>query len=422
MFPAFAHFRRTATRDTELERQPIQRGREGGHVVRVVEPRRDALRGPRPLRRDPQPASTRRSAPAAGTSASARRWRGSSCRSCSRRRSRATRRWSSTASRQYVESPFVNQLKTLPVRLKPCGSSPASTRSSSRSRRRARPATSAGWRSSTRRPRPAGRSSCATSRSLIERAPAAAAAAALAAGRGAARARLPVLGRRPRLRPRLPRARARAAARPGNDEQLAEQVARIFSRPLDRARPLWELYLIHGLESGHVGDAHEDPPRGDRRHVGRGDHGPAARPRARGPRAARRRRRRRRATTQPARRSRCSRAGCSACRATRCGCCASLPAALPNIEETPFGDAPGRRHGRAAGRPARSAWSAATAPGPRRRSSRAEDVVQRAHLAAPALRVRPARARRGQGGQERATAARSTTWSSRSARAPCGAG
>ena len=39
---------------------------------------------------------------------------------------------------------------------------------------------------------------------------------------------------------------------PGSDEQLAEQVARIISRPLDRARPLWELYLISGLESGHV--------------------------------------------------------------------------------------------------------------------------------------------------------------------------
>jgi WS/DGAT/MGAT family acyltransferase len=39
---------------------------------------------------------------------------------------------------------------------------------------------------------------------------------------------------------------------PGNDEQLGEQVARIFARPLDRARPLWELYVIHGLESGHV--------------------------------------------------------------------------------------------------------------------------------------------------------------------------
>jgi WS/DGAT/MGAT family acyltransferase len=39
---------------------------------------------------------------------------------------------------------------------------------------------------------------------------------------------------------------------PGSDDQLAEQTARIVSRPLDRARPLWELYLIHGLESGHV--------------------------------------------------------------------------------------------------------------------------------------------------------------------------
>src|SRR6478672_589203 len=44
-----------------------------------------------------------------------------------------------------------------------------------------------------------------------------------------------------------------ALAPPGNDDQLAEQVARITSRPLDRAHPLWELYLIHGLESGHVG-------------------------------------------------------------------------------------------------------------------------------------------------------------------------
>jgi len=41
-------------------------------------------------------------------------------------------------------------------------------------------------------------------------------------------------------------------AAPGTDEQLAEQVARIVSRPLDRARPLWELYLIGGLASGHV--------------------------------------------------------------------------------------------------------------------------------------------------------------------------
>jgi diacylglycerol O-acyltransferase len=44
-----------------------------------------------------------------------------------------------------------------------------------------------------------------------------------------------------------------ALPQPGSDAQLGEQVARITSRPLDRSRPLWELYLIHGHESGHVG-------------------------------------------------------------------------------------------------------------------------------------------------------------------------
>jgi diacylglycerol O-acyltransferase / wax synthase len=44
-----------------------------------------------------------------------------------------------------------------------------------------------------------------------------------------------------------------ALAPPGTDAQLAEQVARIYARPLDRARPLWEIYLIHGLPRGRVG-------------------------------------------------------------------------------------------------------------------------------------------------------------------------
>jgi diacylglycerol O-acyltransferase / wax synthase len=43
-----------------------------------------------------------------------------------------------------------------------------------------------------------------------------------------------------------------ALAPPGTDAQLAEQVARIYARPLDRSRPLWELYLIHGLPKGRV--------------------------------------------------------------------------------------------------------------------------------------------------------------------------
>jgi WS/DGAT/MGAT family acyltransferase len=39
---------------------------------------------------------------------------------------------------------------------------------------------------------------------------------------------------------------------PGDDRQLAEQVSRIVARPLDRRRPLWELYFIEGLQGGMV--------------------------------------------------------------------------------------------------------------------------------------------------------------------------
>jgi len=39
---------------------------------------------------------------------------------------------------------------------------------------------------------------------------------------------------------------------PGDDRQLSEQVARLHARPLDRSRPLWELYVISGLSDGMV--------------------------------------------------------------------------------------------------------------------------------------------------------------------------
>src|SRR5690606_2739117 len=39
----------------------------------------------------------------------------------------------------------------------------------------------------------------------------------------------------------------------GDDRQLAEQVARLHARRLDRSRPLWEIYLIHGLAGGRTG-------------------------------------------------------------------------------------------------------------------------------------------------------------------------
>ncbi|HHU10411.1 MAG TPA: wax ester/triacylglycerol synthase family O-acyltransferase, partial [Intrasporangiaceae bacterium] len=39
---------------------------------------------------------------------------------------------------------------------------------------------------------------------------------------------------------------------PGSDEQLSEQIARIHARPLDRAKPLWEVYLVTGLKGGRM--------------------------------------------------------------------------------------------------------------------------------------------------------------------------
>ncbi|MGH3505959.1 MAG: WS/DGAT/MGAT family O-acyltransferase [Nocardioidaceae bacterium] len=44
--------------------------------------------------------------------------------------------------------------------------------------------------------------------------------------------------------------RRSALPRPGSMEQLRDLVARIMSRRLDRSRPLWETYLVEGLEGG----------------------------------------------------------------------------------------------------------------------------------------------------------------------------
>lgn len=46
--------------------------------------------------------------------------------------------------------------------------------------------------------------------------------------------------------------RRSALPRPGSLDQLRELVARIVSRPLDRSRPLWEMYFVEGLAEGQV--------------------------------------------------------------------------------------------------------------------------------------------------------------------------
>jgi diacylglycerol O-acyltransferase / wax synthase len=43
-----------------------------------------------------------------------------------------------------------------------------------------------------------------------------------------------------------------AVPAPGDDRTLADIVARIHARPLDRSRPLWETYVIEGLADGRI--------------------------------------------------------------------------------------------------------------------------------------------------------------------------
>jgi len=46
--------------------------------------------------------------------------------------------------------------------------------------------------------------------------------------------------------------RRSAVPRPGSLDQLRDLVGRIISRPLDRTRPLWEIYYVEGLAEGRV--------------------------------------------------------------------------------------------------------------------------------------------------------------------------
>ena len=46
--------------------------------------------------------------------------------------------------------------------------------------------------------------------------------------------------------------RRSALPSPGSDAQLHDLVARLGSRPLDKSRPLWEMYLVEGLTKNRV--------------------------------------------------------------------------------------------------------------------------------------------------------------------------
>jgi cholest-4-en-3-one 26-monooxygenase len=116
MFPAFAHFRRTATTDTELHGQPIKEGEKV--VMWYVSSNRDETRY-----EDPDRFDLRRKAEHQAFGAGGRHF----CLGTALARlelriliEETLKRYPQIAidgTPAYTESPFINQLKTLPVRL-----------------------------------------------------------------------------------------------------------------------------------------------------------------------------------------------------------------------------------------------------------------------------------------------------------------
>ena len=118
MFPAFAHFRRTATRDTELHGQPISEGDK--LVMWYVSSNRDATRY-----EDPDRFEVTRNPVHQAFGAGGRHF----CLGAALARLELRVLFEETLARfpgitlaarpEYVESALINQLKTLPVRLTP---------------------------------------------------------------------------------------------------------------------------------------------------------------------------------------------------------------------------------------------------------------------------------------------------------------
>jgi cholest-4-en-3-one 26-monooxygenase len=120
MFPAFAHFRRTASRDTELAGQPIRKGEKV--VMWYVSSNRDESRY-----EDPDRFDVTRNPEHQAFGAGGRHF----CLGTALARLELRVMFEETLARYpameisgtpvYAESGFINQLKTLPVRLKPAG-------------------------------------------------------------------------------------------------------------------------------------------------------------------------------------------------------------------------------------------------------------------------------------------------------------
>lgn len=118
MFPAFAHFRRTATRDTKLNGCPIAKGDKV--VMWYVSSNRDEDRF-----EDPDRFEIMRTTEHQAFGGGGRHF----CLGTALARLELKILFEETLARfpemelagdpLYVESPFVNQLKTLPVRLRP---------------------------------------------------------------------------------------------------------------------------------------------------------------------------------------------------------------------------------------------------------------------------------------------------------------
>jgi cholest-4-en-3-one 26-monooxygenase len=117
MFPAFAHFRRTATRDTELNGCPIRRGDKV--VMWYVSSNRDESRY-----EDPDRFDVTRNPEHQAFGAGGRHF----CLGTALARLELRILFEETLARfpamepagrpEFAESPFINQLKTLPVRLR----------------------------------------------------------------------------------------------------------------------------------------------------------------------------------------------------------------------------------------------------------------------------------------------------------------